>query len=394
MEEKQKRQEMEDKQKRQAEKLKHMLHAAERERQAAMLEEKHKEQEQKHKQQADFSAAAEHLSAAEKKADFSAAERMQSSGDVMHDSMQRQEELARSRGGRAAEAGGPAPEDLGGKVGDKDDDHDPSASAQADPDAMMQYVSEARTGWEEYSQHTALHQLSGTCVRREEGWWHYEVCHGHNVTQYHPKDPACATCAPERTSVHLLGTFAGVLPFMAASQAQAQASSEAGSGAKYWTQRSQEGRSVEGSERKHLAEQQSGEGSEGEHGTIREHGTKQSGEGSEGEHGTKRNAEHGSNRKRPADRAAFQAHEGSDGKHAFVDGDTCGANAARRNTLVEYRCLAGAGAGLTDDRIEMIEEYQTCRYRIIFLTNKACNSSLQVSITYMLVNSSLQVPIC
>ena len=334
---------MEGKQKRQADMLENMLHAAEHQRQEAdmledMLEEKHNEQlEELHKQQADMSE--DMLEEKHKRQE----EKQKQQADMRHTAeRQRQEELSRSRGGMAAEEGGQAPEGLGVGGVDKNHHHDPSASAQADSDVMMQYISEARTGWEEYPQHTALRQLSGTCARREEGWWHYEVCHGHNVTQYHPKDPACVTCAPERTSVHLLGTFAGVLPFMAASQAQAQAASEAGSGAKYWAKRSQEGSSGEGSER---------------------------------------NAEHGTNRKRHADRAAFQAHEGSEGKHAFVDGDECGGNTARRNTLVEYRCLAGAGAGLTDDRIEMIEEYQTCRYRIILLTNKACNSSLQVSIT-------------
>ena len=47
-----------------------------------------------------------------------------------------------------------------------------------------------------------LGQLQGTCSQREEGWWHYEVCHGFNVTQYRPKPvEKCVGCLPERTQV-------------------------------------------------------------------------------------------------------------------------------------------------------------------------------------------------
>ena len=61
--------------------------------------------------------------------------------------------------------------------------------------------------------------------------------------------------------------------------------------------------------------------------------------------------------------------------HAFVNGDECGAQKMPRHTTVTYSCLAGADA--LDDRIEMIHEYQTCKYRMVFLTSKACNDSLR-----------------
>jgi hypothetical protein len=36
----------------------------------------------------------------------------------------------------------------------------------------------------------------GTCHAREEGWWHYELCHGANITQYRPK--SSEKCDPAR----------------------------------------------------------------------------------------------------------------------------------------------------------------------------------------------------
>ena len=54
--------------------------------------------------------------------------------------------------------------------------------------------------------------LRGKCHRREEGWWHYEVCHGEKVTQYHPKPVEnCVGCLPVRDPQILLGSFLGAI---------------------------------------------------------------------------------------------------------------------------------------------------------------------------------------
>ena len=59
--------------------------------------------------------------------------------------------------------------------------------------------------------------LDGQCAAREEGWWHYEVCHGRNVTQFRTKPVEnCVGCHPERTNVHSLGIFDGIVPAVAA----------------------------------------------------------------------------------------------------------------------------------------------------------------------------------
>ena len=59
-----------------------------------------------------------------------------------------------------------------------------------------------RVGKGAFPSRASLGPLQGTCSQREAGWWHYEVCHGFNVTQYRPKPvEKCVGCLPERTQV-------------------------------------------------------------------------------------------------------------------------------------------------------------------------------------------------
>ena len=52
-----------------------------------------------------------------------------------------------------------------------------------------------RVGKLAFPSRTTLGELEGTCSQRMEGWWHYEICHGFNVTQYRAQPvEKCVVC--------------------------------------------------------------------------------------------------------------------------------------------------------------------------------------------------------